>query len=406
MNRANPDIRGILAVTGSSIVMFWPGAFIFGFPGVMGPYWQRVLHVGQGAIGNTLFFLLVAVGIFMFFVGRWEERVGTRKMIMVGTVLCSLAVVIVAYASTLFMIYLWAFLMGLGSCFVYIPALTVVQRWYPQRKGLVSGIVNSMFGLSAAIMSPVFAKMLETIGYFSMNLAAGALALVVGLVAAQFTECPNNARSERFPSEQSESLSVVSRGSLTAAESIRKRSFWFLWLTWTFQGAAGISMVTLSLVFGLSKGFTLEFAVAILTVFNIMNGSSRLVMGYLSDILGRRTTMSVAFFAGGVAYFLLPSVDSWGAVALLAGVVGLSYGTLFTVSAPLAADCFGMEHFGAILGLMFTGYGFFSGLIGPSMGGYLLDVSGGNFAVVFSYLGMFCVLSGVFVRWVVPALHK
>jgi OFA family oxalate/formate antiporter-like MFS transporter len=165
-------------------------------------------------------------------------------------------------------------------------------------------------------------------------------------------------------------------------------------------------MVTLSLVFGLSKGFTLEFAVAILTVFNIMNGSSRLVMGYLSDILGRRTTMSVAFFAGGVAYFLLPSVDSWGAVALLAGVVGLSYGTLFTVSAPLAADCFGMEHFGAILGLMFTGYGFFSGLIGPSMGGYLLDVSGGNFAVVFSYLGMFCVLSGVFVRWVVPALHK
>jgi OFA family oxalate/formate antiporter-like MFS transporter len=87
---------------------------------------------------------------------------------------------------------------------------------------------------------------------------------------------------------------------------------------------------------------------------------------------------------------------------VLAAVIGFAFGTLFAVSAPLAVDCFGLEHFGAIFGLIFTAYGFVSGAIGPSLGGYILDVSEGNFIVVFTYLGVFCVLSGCFIRFVSP----
>ena len=70
----NKNKKGIWAVAGCAAAIFWCGAFIFGFPGVMAPYWQQTLNVGRGAIGNILFFVLVAVGIFMFFVGAGKNE--------------------------------------------------------------------------------------------------------------------------------------------------------------------------------------------------------------------------------------------------------------------------------------------------------------------------------------------
>ena len=67
VNRMSSRNRWILAAMENSVAKFWLGAFIFGFPGVMGPEWQRMFHVGQGPIGHTLFLVLVAAGIFMFF---------------------------------------------------------------------------------------------------------------------------------------------------------------------------------------------------------------------------------------------------------------------------------------------------------------------------------------------------
>ena len=394
--------RGILAVAGSSLAIFWPGAFVFSFPGVMGPYWQKVFHVGRGAIGNTLFFVLAALGVFMFFVGRWQERFGIRRMMTFGATLCGLNVLVIAYASNLSMLYLWAFITGTASCFIYIPGLTSVQRWYPEKRGLVSGIFNLTFGISAAIMSPIFRWMFETMGYFYMNIALAILALATGLIAAQFTENPERIASRQpSSSAQTKPLSKEVR-SLTVRECLRTRNFWFLWLTWAFQGAAGIAMVTLSTAFGLSRGFTMESAVVILTAFNITNGLGRIVMGYLSDRITRNLAMSLTFLAAGFAYLLLPHFIGLPVLAILAAVVGFGFGTLFAVSAPLAGDCFGLKHFGAILGLIFTAYGFVSGLLGPSLSGYLLDMTSGNFVIVFSYLGLFCLLSGIFIRFVIP----
>ncbi len=402
MGRSSRD-RGILAVAGSSAAIFWPGAFVFGFPGVMGSYWQGVFNVGQGPIGSTLFFSLAALGIFMFPVGRWQEKIGTRRMITIGATICGLNGATIAYASNVSMLYLWAFLIGLGSSFIYVPALTTVQRWHPERRGLVSGIVNMVFGLSAAIMSPLFAIMLESMGYVPMNIAMAVTALVVGVMGAQFTETPERVRSLGRESEPHEKPPPRGRGSLTVGETVRTKSFWFLWLTWAFQGAAGISMVTLSTAFGVSKGFALESAVVILTVFNVMNGVSRILTGYLSDIIGRNSAMSTVFFVAGFAYFALPHARSLLASAALAAMIGFAFGTLFAVSAPLAADCFGLKHFGAIFGLVFTAYGFVSGAIGPSLSGFILDVSRGNFTIVFLYLGAFCVVSGFLIRFVSPS---
>jgi len=318
----------------SLIVLFWSGSLVFGYPGVMGSYWKQLLNVGSGEIGNTLFFLLAAVGIFMFFVGKWQEKYGFRLMIALGIVICGLSLFLVSFPFSIGLVYLWAFINGIQSCFVYMPAVTVVQLWFPEARGLVSGAASMIFALSAAIMSPIFLSMLESFGYAGMNVMLAAIILVTGVIASLAIHPPAVEEKE-----------VGS--SLTMKESLKTSSFWFLWLVWALQGAAGISMVSLAVPLGIGKGLGVYSAVFVLTAFNLTSGASRLISGVISDYFGRNRIMSLSFLLAGVAYFSLVYSGSF-LVYLLAAVIGFAFGTMTAVSAPLASDCFGLKHFGAI----------------------------------------------------------
>ncbi len=402
------DRKALLAVLGACVAIFWPGALTFGFPGVMAPIWQEMFHVGRAATGLTIFFMLAAVGAFMFLVGRWQERWGLRRMIVLGVILTAFASLVVSQAGSIYAVYIWAFINGMASSFVYVPALTLVQWCYPKRRGLAAGLVSMVFGISAAIMSPLFAKMLSAFDYQFMNIYLAAATLSVGLLGAYFARAPQaweNAASARRAGSAAEKpaaqIITLSR-SFSVKESLQTRSFWLLWITWTFAGAAGVSMTLLATEYGLFLGLSLPSAILILTAFNLTNGISRLISGILSDRFGRNQVMSLAFLAAALAYFALPWAHGLGACTLMAAVVGFSFGTLFSVSAPLVADCFGLEHFGAIFGLTFAAYGFVAGPLGPTLSGYLLDATGDNFFLVFLYLGVFCLLASLCIRQVVP----
>ena len=399
--------KGLLVVLGCSMAIFWPGALTFGFPGVMAPIWQEMYHVGNAAAGTTIFFMLAAVGAFMFLVGCWQERRGIRKMIFLGVILTAFGSLVAAYARSIYVIYAWAFINGTASCFVYIPALTLVQLWHPQKRGLASGTVSMVFGLSAAIISPLFGKMLASLGYSSMNISIAILTLVTGLAGAYLARPPDveieSPVGSQAPSPAEWDLWTRS---LTVQECLHTQSFWLLWITWTLAGAAGVSMSILATAYGISKGFGLESSVLILTAFNFTNGTGRMISGFVSDKIGRNKTMSSAFFAAGIAYLTLFWAKDLTQCALLAAVVGFAFGTMFSVSAPLVADSFGLKHFGAIFGLTFAAYGFVAGPLGPTLSGYMLDVTDGNFFLVFLYLGIFYLISGFCIRWVVPPRQK
>jgi OFA family oxalate/formate antiporter-like MFS transporter len=415
----------LLAIIGTCLAIFWPGALTFGFPGVMSSLWQGMFGVGSAATGLVIFFMLAAVGVFMFLVGRWQERWGLRAMMALGVALTAAGSVLVSTATDISTVYAWAALNGMASCFVYVPALTLVQWCYPQKRGLVAGGVSMVFGLAAAIISPLFGYLLSAWGYEAMNLGVAALTLCIGLLGAYFARPPpawkeaslarrNSAKSgsqsaagskpkgERGAGE-TEGVRIISAArSFTVSETLHTRSFWMLWVTWTLAGAAGVSMTILATGYGLFLGFSFSSAVLLLTAFNLTNGMSRLASGVLSDRFGRSHIMSLSFLAAALAYFALPWAEDLLSCALLAAAVGFSFGTLFSVSAPLVADCFGLEHFGAIFGLTFAAYGFVAGPLGPTLSGYLLDITGCNYPLVFLYLGVFCLLASACIRQVVP----
>ena len=387
-----PYSKGGIALLASCLTIFWPGAFIFSFPGLLGPHWQQAFQVGKGAVGQTLFFVLVAVGLFMFFVGRWQEKIGPTWLTAIGALLCGVCTMLLGKATSIVHVYAWSFVIGASSAFVYIPTITVAQQWYPHKKGLVSGVVSLVFGLSAALISPVFARLLNYMTHEEIVFAMGLVSLVLTLAAVPFVRFPVKPAPA---SPEKSQKGLFSERDLTVSQTLKTKAFWFLWLAWTLTGAAGIAMVTLSTSFGLARGLDIREAVLILTAFNLTNGLSRLASGFLSDFIGRGVTISLACLAAGCAYFLMPYLEGIVTWCVLAAAVGYAFGTLFAVSAPLASDHFGLTHFGAIFGLVFTGYGFIAGPLGPWLSGLLLDVSGGNFKLVFSYLGFCCIISAV-----------
>jgi len=376
--------------------IFWPGAFIFGFPGVMSRHWQQAFNVGAGAVGQTIFFILIGTACFMYLCGRWQEKYGPAKLAALGAALCGSSVIWLGRAENMTAVYAWAFLVGASAAFIYVPALTVVQRWYPERRGLVSGFFNMAFGLAGGVMSPVFTALLSSWSYETINLVLGCVALIVGLTASTLIRFPEGHLSR--PAADT----AIEPTSRSVVEALKTREFWCLWLTWVLAGAAGASMLVLATGFGLARGLNLTQAVVLLTGFNLTNGIGRLLSGFFSDRLGSSRTMAVSFGCAAVAYLIMPHLEGIWLWAALAAVIGYAFGTLFAVTAPLVGDCFGMAHFGAIFGLIFTAYGFFSGPLGPWLSGYLLDYTQGNYTLVFSYLGFMYLASAGLILLVRP----
>ncbi len=371
------------ALWSSCAAIFWPGSMAFGFPGIMAHHWQAAFGVDRAAVGQILFFLLLGVGSTMYLAGRGQERLGPGRMVILGSLISAVAALLLPLAPGIGAVHAWAFITGASHSCLYLPALSVVQRWFPLRRGLVTGLVSMVFGLSAAATAPLYSWVLAHLGPGALCVGVGLVSLATGLAAAPFLSFP-----VARPSVESAGHGAPGP-SLRVGQALRRRAFWALWGTWALVGSGGIAMVTLSTTFGLLHGLDLGSAVMILTAFNLTNGLSRLASGWLSDLAGRNLTMAGAFALAGAAYLLLPQVQGLYLWAGLAAVVGFAFGTLFSVSAPLATDCFGLEHFGAIFGLVFTAYGFLAGALGPWLGGHLLDATGGDFSLVFGYLGVF-----------------
>ncbi len=369
------------------LALFFPGSFVFGFPGVMAGHWQAIFSVNKAQIGRLMFFILAGTGFSMYLAGKLQEKFAFHNIIFVGTLVCGLSMIFVGQARNIFWVYLWGFAEGFSTGFVYIPCLTFFQKLYPEKKGLITGILNLTFGGSAAIMSPIYTYLLVSCGYvFTSNMGAF-LCIVFTTSLTLLIKYPNNAKGQGKP--------LLS--TLTLSRILSMPAFWFLWLVWAFSGAAGVSLIVLSASFGKHLGYGVTQYVYILTCFNVLNGIGRLVCGRLSDTVSKQKILMVVCLMAATAYSFMAFSTSLFWVSFLACFIGLAFGGLFTVSAPLVTEVFGLENFGKVFGLVFTAYGFLAGALGPWLSGVILDTTQSDFRIVFGMFALFYLAASIFI---------
>src|SRR3989440_4609388 len=326
-----------------------------------------VYHVSRLQANLTFSIVLLALGVTAGFGGYLNNRFGPRIIATLGGILYGLGVILAAFAApNIFILYLtFGIIGGIGIGLGYIVALAMLIKWFPDRRGFITGLAVAGFGAGAVITSPVAAALITALGVANTFLVLGIAYLVIVVVAAQFfrTAPEGYAPAGWTPSVRQQTDRSVRE--YTLPEALRLPRWYILWLMLALNVTAGAALI--SVASPLAQKFTGVGAVTaalLVSVIGIFNGGGRLFWGWLSDGIGRPFTFLSIFIIQAILFALLPSITSFALLLVPAALIALCYGGGFGTMPAFAADFFGPRNAGTIYGAMLTAWSA-GGIVGP-----------------------------------------
>jgi len=321
---------------------------------------QYALSKGQSGLifGLTIGFFTVA----MILAGRILSRKGPRLTAGIGAVLFMSGYLLssVSNGSFIIMLISLGLITGAGIGFGYVCPLSVGMKWFPNKKGLVTGIAVAGFGGGAVLLSSVAEYFLhngiDVLFFFRFY---GIIAGIILFIAAMFLDTPEKkaqaVRANSYSSILTAPFALIALGLFSG----------------TFAGLLIIGNLS-PLV--LDAGFTEAIAVLSISIFAIGNALGRMTWGHTFDYLGYKSIpLSLASFAVFSIFLLLP-LAHW-LFLIIVGLLGFGFGSNFVVYASAVSDYFGVDSFPEIYPVSFLAYGI-AGIIGPGIGGFLADTTG------------------------------
>jgi OFA family oxalate/formate antiporter-like MFS transporter len=357
---------------------------------------------GWSASEVTLTFTIsiFVLGIAAFFGGLWQTRIGPRVVAVTGGVLYGLGVFLASFAANkLWWLYLsYGLIGGIGLGLSYIVPVAVLVKWFPDRRGLITGIAVGGFGAGALITAPVATRLIQSVGVLSTFAYLGIAYLIVTVIASLFMQNPPDSwRPEGWTPTASQTSQRAGRD-YTLGEALRTWQWYALWLLLFLNTFAGISIISQEApIFEELIKVSAITAASMVGIASIGNAFGRVFWAWVSDILTRRATFFVMFVVQVLLFWFLPSVTTVAVMSTLTFVVLMCYGGGFGTMPAFAADYFGSKNVGPIYGLMLTAWGTASA-VGPLLIAYMRQTTG-------SYHDALHVIAGVMaVSALVPIL--
>jgi MFS transporter, OFA family, oxalate/formate antiporter len=258
---------------------------------------------------------------------------------------------------------------GLGVGFAYVTPIATCIKWFPDKRGTITGLAVFGFGAGTLVFGPLLSKVIASSGIATMFYTVSVIMLVfVCGAAAVFKVPPAGYKPAGWnPPAPAPGAQVVKTNYLPN-EIIQTGSFWTLWLIYFIGAAAGLMIIGQAVPIGVEVA-KLDKAVAAagLGTMALLNGIGRLFWGSVSDKLGRTKTIISCFVVYILAFvFVLPNSNTF--MLWLVGVcaVGFAYGGYLALMPSLTADYFGTKSLGANYGYLFTAWGI-AGVFGPYM---------------------------------------
>jgi OFA family oxalate/formate antiporter-like MFS transporter len=339
---------------------------------------------------------ILMLGFASFAGGLWMKRVGPRQVAGVAGLCYGLGVVLAGQVGGhLRLLYLtYGVLGGIGLGLGYIVPVATLIKWFPDKRGMITGLAVAGFGAGALITAPVAQHLISWFGVSQTFTILGLVYFVAVLGSALFMRNPpDDYRPAGWqPSlSQQEQLSVKN---YMLGEALRTWQWYGLWAILFLNTLAGISIISQASPMAQEITHVSAGAAAgLVGIISIGNGAGRLLWAWLSDYMGRSRVFRVMFLAQALIFFLLSRVHSFGGLAFLAFIVLLCYGGGFGTMPAFAADFFGTRNVGSIYGLMLTAWGF-AGLLGPTLVAYVRQ-STGYYTEALDMLALMMFLSAV-----------
>jgi len=352
--------------------------------------------------------LLAAFALAVVFGGRIQDRLGPRIVATAGGIILGAGMILAKFTGNfssgtalIWLLVTFSILGGIGIGAAYVCPIATCVKWFPDKRGLVTGLAVAGFGAGAFFFAPLAkalisggayellgAKLfvLPQVGVFNTFLVLGVIFLVCVVAGAQLLlNPPSGYVPEGCPPAPSQAAGSNAKVDFTPAEMIRTPTFWLLWVTYFAACMGGLQIImkaspiwqsfslsTLTPPVSIADFGSIATAAAMaVSIIAIFNSTGRILWGIISDSIGRKVTLIGMFVLAGIALLALDFLRPYGLYLIGVSLVGLCFGGFLAIYPALTCDFFGTKHYGVNYGWMFTAYGA-GGLVGPYLAASLM----------------------------------
>lgn len=321
------------------------------------------------AFSLAIFFL----GMSAAFMGRLVEKFGPTITGTISSICYGLGVFLTGIAISnqqLWLLYLaYGVIGGLGLGAGYVTPVSTIIRWFPDKRGLATGLAIMGFGFAALLTGPIAQTLMASFGVSSTFYILGIFYFLVMIVAAQFIKKPRQNELPKAVIKKASRFSLTGQN-MTANEAVRTPMFWSLWFMFFINITTGIALVSAASPMAQSMtNMTANTAAIMVGILGLFNGFGRLIWATLSDYIGRPRTYSAIFILDIVMLITLILCKVPVIFALALCLLLSCYGAGFSVIPAYLGDVFGTRELGAIHGYVLTAWAA-AGMVGPILLSY------------------------------------
>ena len=318
---------------------------------------------------------IVCFALSFMVAGRIQDLKGPKICAAIGGVLVSAGFFLASWTNSLAGLYLClGVIVGLGNGFGYATPMPVASKWFPDKRGLVVGLMVAGYGAGSAILGPLATRLIATLGWRPTVQILGGLFFVMTMIGTALMKNPPV--GYRPPNWQPKPGAASAGVDRTTREMLATPTFYFMWVAFCLGTTAGQMAISQLVPFAGSAGLGALAATLALPVSATGNASGRIFSGWMSDTMGRLRTLQVMVLLSAIAMptlFLLRAQPVLFFV--LVALVYWCYGTQLSVFATTTADFYGTKNLGLNYGVLFTAWGA-AGILGPMIGARVFDTFG------------------------------
>ncbi|MDT8859740.1 OFA family MFS transporter [Alkalihalobacillus sp. MEB130] len=297
------------------------------------------------------------------FAGRLQDKIGPRWVATIGGVLLGLGLMLASQATTLFQLYLfYGVIGGIGIGMTYVCPLSACVKWFPDKRGLISGVAVAGFGLGGLIFKPIIEWLMASMGVSSTFMSLGLIYLVLVVAGAQLLKNPP---AETFKRKTDKPIPELSNN-FSPKQMLGTYQFYLLWVMFLFGSMSGLMVISFAVDIGVDiVNLDMEKAANAVMVIALFNAAGRIVLGRVSDTLGRMNTLMGIYGLTAIIMFYM-STGSMNYITFLISVslIGFCFGGFLALFPSVTADYYGTRNMGSNYGLMYQAYGI-SAFVGP-----------------------------------------
>ncbi|WP_298551098.1 OFA family MFS transporter [uncultured Algibacter sp.] len=356
---------------------------------------------------------ILLLGLSAAFLGRWVEKVGPKVSGTTAGIFYGLGILgsgLAVQLESLWLFYLcYGVIGGIGLGLGYITPVSTLVKWFPDRRGLATGMAIMGFGFAALIFGPVMQSLFDSVGVSNAFYILGLIYMVLILSSARYIERPPEGYlPDGFKPGEGKTIKK-DMANITANEALKTPRFYYIWVMMFINIACGIAIISAASPMMQEKlNYTPMEAAGIVGLIGVFNGLGRIMWSTLSDYLGRANTYIIFFVFQILAFYFLPQISMELAFLIVLFTVITMYGGGFATLPAFLGDLFGTKQLGAIHGMVLAAWGL-AGVVGPTIYDMVKNATGSLDTTLKVFAGLFVIallVSLLMKRTVVKAYRK